>query len=95
VCEGEGGSEENYAGENRTAQDPRGADLNLHDGTFLTAMIASWTEENEITQVQSQKDISEVQQPLCFSLTSELRTATMRRSRDLAEQRSPVTREDA
>ena len=30
-------------------------------------MIASWIEENEITQVQSQKDISEVQQPLCRS----------------------------
>jgi len=28
-------------------------------------MIASWIEENEITQVQSQKDISEVQRPLC------------------------------
>jgi len=87
--------EENGAGKNRTAQDPRGTDLYLHGGTFLTAMIASWTEENEITQVQSQKAISEVQQPLCFRETSALRTATMRRSRDLAEQRSPVTREDA
>src|SRR5258706_11923461 len=28
-------------------------------------MIASWIEQGEITQVQSQKDISEVQQPLC------------------------------
>src|SRR6266567_3856632 len=53
-------AEEHEAGENRTAEDPRGTDLELHGGTFLTAMIATRRELSEITGGQSQKDISEV-----------------------------------
>ena len=52
-------------------EDP-GADPYFHGVTFLTAMIASWIEQSEITQVQSQKDISEVQQPLCVWKRREL-----------------------
>jgi hypothetical protein len=50
VGEHECASEQHKAGENRTAEDPRGStDLDLHGGTFLTAMIASWIEQSEIT----------------------------------------------
>src|SRR5579864_4442499 len=85
VCENKCACEENDAREKRAAEDPGGTDLYLHGGTFLLAMIASWTEENEITQVQSRKDISEVHQPLCFPETSALRTATSCRFSDLIE----------
>ena len=56
-------AEEQEAGENRAAQDPRGTDLDLQWGTFLIAMIAKRIEQSEITGVQSQKNISEVQEP--------------------------------
>jgi hypothetical protein len=52
VCENECAREENGAGENRAAEDPRGTDLYLHGGTFLTAMIATSTLQREITGVQ-------------------------------------------
>jgi len=65
--EGECAAEEHKTGENGSAEDPRGTDLDLHGGTFLTAMIATGMEQSEIPQVQSQKDISEVQEPLGVS----------------------------
>src|SRR5713101_676374 len=52
--EGECAAEEHEAGENRAAKDPRGTDLELHGGTFLTAMIATRRELSEITGGQCQ-----------------------------------------
>lgn len=41
--------EQNHAGANGAAEDPRGTDLCFHGGTFLLAMIAICDEQNEIT----------------------------------------------
>src|SRR5947209_6404007 len=57
ACE-ENGAGENRTVEDRTVKDPRGTDPDRHGLTFLNAMIVMWTEEREITQVQSQMDIS-------------------------------------
>src|SRR5436190_3821996 len=49
--------------QNRLAEDPRGTDPDSHGGTFLTAMIVMSLGQSEITEVQSQLDISEVLRP--------------------------------
>jgi hypothetical protein len=48
ACE-ENDTGENSTAEDRTVKDPRGTDPDRHGGTFLTAMIANWIKENEIT----------------------------------------------